>query len=397
MQQLRKKLVLISAALVLVGCTGILGDFTVNEDVADDGGGDASTYDGRADAPKDGSITDAGPSNADTGETAPPCGTLGLTCCNGRCADSSLNCIDNICHSAATGDLGKLCADGRDCTSGVCLTVAGDAGADGGTAVCTNACSPDAGTLDSNDAGLGTKCLAGWTCGKDGGSSTPVCTCVRGAEVCNGKDDDCDGTVDNGTAGGACKTGKDGVCAAGTSTCTAGVPGCIQNVQPGTEVCDGLDNNCNGQVDEGNPGGGGSCTAAAKGAWAVGMYTCVGGQIQCVSQNSPSSSYHYSPASNGSWDWSCDGNVTESEPSGGSFWGIAYAGCSSSTTYQNICSGLVNSAPVCNGQGIYYHCQPTNSQNNRCGEQYYYFTCSAGANYCSFPGSLSGPYSNGCY
>lgn len=51
--------------------------------------------------------------------------------------------------------------------------------------------------------------------------------------------------------GGACQTGKPGVCGAGTLECQNGVLTCVQTFQPSPEKCDAIDNDCNGQVDDG--------------------------------------------------------------------------------------------------------------------------------------------------
>ncbi|MCX7944061.1 MAG: MopE-related protein [Deltaproteobacteria bacterium] len=90
-------------------------------------------------------------------------------------------------------------------------------------------------------------------------------------EVCgDGKDNDCDGVTDNGCGGGGgdCEDGEDrscydgpsgaggvGICKKGVEVCSGGKWSgiCVGAVKPeGKDVCgDGLDNNCNGEVDEG--------------------------------------------------------------------------------------------------------------------------------------------------
>jgi hypothetical protein len=52
-------------------------------------------------------------------------------------------------------------------------------------------------------------------------------------------------------AGQACVTALPGVCAAGVIVCADGRASCAQTVQPSPEVRDGLDNDCDGRIDDG--------------------------------------------------------------------------------------------------------------------------------------------------
>lgn len=64
------------------------------------------------------------------------------------------------------------------------------------------------------------------------------------------------GTCTRCTAGIACDTGLAGECKSGIQSCPtsgAGLPLCTQLVFPGSEVCDGLDNDCNGAADDAIP------------------------------------------------------------------------------------------------------------------------------------------------
>src|SRR5439155_24247603 len=56
-----------------------------------------------------------------------------------------------------------------------------------------------------------------------------------GVETCNGKDDDCDGIIDN------CGGGGSGSC------CTSACPPCAKS--PFLEVCNNCDDDCDGTID----------------------------------------------------------------------------------------------------------------------------------------------------
>ncbi|TFH23626.1 MAG: hypothetical protein E4H03_05725, partial [Myxococcales bacterium] len=139
--------------------------------------------------------------------------------------------------------------------------------------------------------GIGECAAAGTTiCSLDGLST--VCDATPGTpttEVCDGLDNDCDGVADEGGpgGGGSCNTGLLGVCAAGTNLCVAGQIQCVGNTGPSTDVCDGLDNDCDGAVDEGNPGGGGQCGSTDVGECQFGTEQCQGGSIVCTGNVEP--------------------------------------------------------------------------------------------------------------
>jgi hypothetical protein len=95
------------------------------------------------------------------------------------------------------------------------------------------------------------------------GCEYPCVPSNNGVEICDGKDNDCNGAVDESdarvgqrcwpegmvgcdVASGTCKGG----CAFGTYACLPGGLVCARAVLPGAEICDGQDNNCDGIADE---------------------------------------------------------------------------------------------------------------------------------------------------
>jgi hypothetical protein len=76
------------------------------------------------------------------------------------------------------------------------------------------------------------------------------------AEICDGEDNDCDGTRDEVAdiegLGDACMvTGALGVCEAGYQVCRGGSPGCEALTAAGDEICGtGADEDCDGSADE---------------------------------------------------------------------------------------------------------------------------------------------------
>jgi hypothetical protein len=209
--------------------------------------------------------------------TAASCASFGTCVAEEACAPDALRpagectCGPNGCKLAQ----GAVCASPAQCASGFC-----------NNGVCCDSACNDTCEQCNQDTGVcgsinGCECAPGQTttCGArfnrqgdcamrqitcNGAGQWPVAQCnAQGAELCNndGRDEDCNGDPRNGCA---CLNGQlsdcteqrraQGVCARRSLTCTNGQWPVAQCNATSQEMCrNGLDDDCDGAVDENPP------------------------------------------------------------------------------------------------------------------------------------------------
>jgi hypothetical protein len=126
------------------------------------------------------------------------------------------------------------------------------------------------------------------TCQNQNGiAAWSACSVSASTEMCNGIDDDCDGQIDNNLilsndAGmptdGGCSAGV-GVCArSGALSCSGAMLMCsAMAASPTAEICNNLDDDCDGQTDEAGPQ---LCSATGQ-LCNAGTCVCPANQVVC--------------------------------------------------------------------------------------------------------------------
>ncbi|HEU4610739.1 MAG TPA: sialidase family protein, partial [Kofleriaceae bacterium] len=220
------------------------------------------------------------------------CGRCGLQCSFPHATPS---CMIGMCgfNPATDCDAGFVDIDGKQlngceyqCTP-----------TNGGVEICDAIDNDCNGVADDNPTDAGAACSSTMppqgACVADG-----LLTCSAGVlvcngetepapEVCNNSDDDCNGPIDDGVTmscyTGPANTNGVGACHAGVSSCSAGMFGaCSGEVTPGIEVCNNIDDDCNGMIDDG-PGNTPIVTSCYSGApGTAGVGTCKAGTSTCA-------------------------------------------------------------------------------------------------------------------
>ncbi len=193
--------------------------------------------------------------------TCPSPALASPACLGGPClaiGDGAPACVLPCLRLQDLGLPGTLdsCPKGSTCTP-IDASTFGIAGGEPGAGT-LNLCVPDSQDcscdLSQQGAtrpckGAGLACVGVETCGAGGwsGCDAPAAT----DELCNGKDDDCDGQTDEGLpTSQPCTTEGDAGSCAGVSSCKGADGWVCDAPTPAAEACNGKDDDCDGQTDE---------------------------------------------------------------------------------------------------------------------------------------------------
>jgi hypothetical protein len=232
------------------------------------------------------------------------CSPAGTEVCDGaqdeNCSgaiDEGCTCTNGATRACGTSDVGACARGTESCVAGRCGACSGAVEpvpetCNGADDDCDGAA--DDGVLttfyqDADGDGFGSPGVTMAACTAPPGYVTSGTDCAddcvacspSGTEVCDatGRDEDCDGTANEGCActdGATQPCGTDvGECVAGTQTCAAGSWGaCVGELGPMMERCDGRDDDCDGVVDQGFECSGAGSMACATACGSTGSRTC---------------------------------------------------------------------------------------------------------------------------
>jgi hypothetical protein len=186
-------------------------------------------------------------------------------------------CRDGVMHCSGAAEFGTWGDCEGDVLPGaeVCDAAGEDENCDGAVnegCECDDGSPPVPCGSNVGECMLGLQACVAGKLGACDGSVAPA------PELCDGKDNDCDGEIDEGLSR-PCGESK-GACSVGLQHCSDGAWGaCEGDVAPAEEICNGLDDDCDGQVDEGVLVTCGTPTGACK----IGQQACLGGELQACS------------------------------------------------------------------------------------------------------------------
>lgn len=128
--------------------------------------------------------------------------------------------------------------------------------------------------------------------GDDANNDASTCS----AETCNGVDDDCDGMIDEGfSVGTACDGADSDSCMEGTLQCDGS---CSDVTGDSIEICNGgIDDDCNGQIDCADP----ACSGGA--------YCCTGSGLVHTISNSCADDFGTTASSDEVEVYCCNGQA----------------------------------------------------------------------------------------
>lgn len=218
------------------------------------------------------------------------------------------NCAGGIDEGCTDPCAGQVCLPTQRRCNGAgqleeCITDANGCGNWGPPVACTGGVCTDGacqGCIDNDGDGRGENCPLGDDCDDNNPNRY-----AGNLEVCDGIDNDCDGQIDEDFAslGNSCTVGQGACQASGVLVCAANQQGVVCNAVAGQgtpEMCgDSIDSDCDGNNDNGFESIGQSCTA--------GVGACARtGTIVCDNANRRQTRCNATPAPQGSAEI-CDG------------------------------------------------------------------------------------------